>query len=151
MNGDAKRDADISCPGWEAGAGLAIDVGVTHPVPPSVEDPSVDGALKLLSNRALRKELKYSDRCSSAGYRFAPLILSSFSTFGPGSEGVWKELSRRLAACRGGAGRSDLLEELTQGLSCALMRGVAAQLETLYVAREPGYVCGSQVPAPPPR
>jgi hypothetical protein len=28
--GDLKRDADILIPSWEAGRGLAIDVGITH-------------------------------------------------------------------------------------------------------------------------
>ncbi len=32
--GDLKRDADILIPSWEAGCGLAIYMGITHPYPP---------------------------------------------------------------------------------------------------------------------
>ena len=41
--GDQKRDADILLPQWESGAGWAIDFGVCHVCPPSMQECSLQG------------------------------------------------------------------------------------------------------------
>jgi hypothetical protein len=137
--GDLKRDADILIPSWEAGRGLAIDVGIAHPYPPGQDHSTVSAAATILSNRCLRKDTKYSERCTSAGFSFRPLVQSTWGAFAPSCHETWTELVRRMAAHRGGPSRSLLVEEIHQGLSHALMRGVGKQLRSLLMTQEYGY------------
>ena len=133
---DLKRDADILLPRWENGADWAIDVGVCHPIPTSDPNGTVKSSLDRLSNRALRKEVKYGPRCKEQNIRFFPLVLSTWGSFAPGSEHLWRTLCRRMVIRFGGVERSKDFEELSQGLSHALMAGVAAQLQSVSLARE---------------
>ncbi len=143
--GDLKRDADILIPSWEAGRGLAIDVGVAHAYPPGNDNSTVPAAATILSNRCLRKETKYSERCTATGFLFRPLVQSTWGAFAPSCQETWMDLVRRMAAHRGGPARSLLVEEFHQGLSHALMRGVGKQLRSLLMVQEFGYA----TPAPP--
>ncbi len=59
--------------------------------------------------------------------------------FAPSCHETWTELVRRIAAHRGGPTRSLLVEEIHQGLSHALLRGVGKQLRSLLMAQEYGY------------
>ncbi len=77
MAGDLKRDADILIPSWDAGTGLAIDVGICHPYPPGTDNTSATAAAKIMSDRCFRKESKYSERCQLAGCTFCPMVLST--------------------------------------------------------------------------
>ena len=135
---DHKRDADIFLPHWEAGAAWAIDVSVCHPSPPSTEW-SLPGSWSCLKDRADRKISKYSNRCTTAGARFSPFVLSVWGSLAPGSSDVWNELRRRLAAQCLGSARSSYLTELQQGLSLALFRGIANQISSLNLIRERGF------------
>ena len=136
--GDAKRDADILLPAWSGGAGLAIDVGVCHPCPPSALVRTSDQGTQLLLHRADRKRTKYGPRCASNGCRFEPLVISTWGQFAPACQAVWTELVRRLASHRTGASRSLAMTALHQGLSVALHIGVANQLTLMQHVRECG-------------
>jgi hypothetical protein len=83
-SGDLKRDADILIPSWEAGRGLAIDVGIAHPYPPGQDHTTVSAAATILSNRCLRKDIKYSERCTASGFSFRPLVQSIWGAFALG-------------------------------------------------------------------
>ena len=148
MLGDLKRDADVLIPSWDAGVGLAVDVGVCHPFPPSMDPCSVAAAADVMSNRCLGKETKYSDRCREANCTFRPLVLSTWGAFAPSCADTWQDLVRRMAAHRGGPGRTAVMEELHQGLSHALMLGVGRQLRSLLMTREFAYSAPPGPPAP---
>ena len=138
--GDAKRDADILLPAWSSGAGLAIDVGVCHPCPPSAQVRTPEQGMQVLQHRADRKRKKYGPRCATTGCRFEPMVLSTWGQFAPACQVVWTELLRRLASHRSGSGRSGVITELHQGLSVALHLGVANQLTLMQHVRECGGV-----------
>ena len=103
-------------PGHRCGSG-------TH-IPPGTDNTSIPAAATILSNRCLRKDTKYAERCSAAGFAFRPLVQSTWGAFAPSCQDTWMDLVRRMAAHRGGPARSLLVEEFHQGLSHALMRGV---------------------------
>ena len=138
---DLKRDADILLPHWDGAAGLAIDVGVCHPCPPST-GWSAEASAKTLAARADRKIAKYGDRCRAQGARFAPFVLGVWGSLAPGATDLWLEVQRRLAAHISGPARSRFIAELKQNLSLSLMRGVAAQLSAMNVVLEAGAGAG---------
>ena len=128
MCSDLKRDADLLLPHWDAAAGLAIDVGVAHPCPPST-GWDLQASRETLRARCDRKTTKYADRCRAQGARFAPFVIGVWGSLGPGCADLWTELQRRLASHINGYARSRFVTELQQGLSLALMRGIASQLQ----------------------
>jgi len=134
---DLKRDADILLPHWDGAAGLAIDVGVCHPCPPSA-GWTAEASARTLAQRAEKKVVKYEDRCRAQGARFAPFVLGVWGSFAPGASDLWLELQRRLAAHVTGHARSRYISELKQSLSLALVRGIAAQLNAMDVVLEAG-------------
>ena len=133
--GDLKRDADLLLPLWDGGVSLAIDVAVCHPAPLSLYPLTPEASTRIVRDRATRKDHKYASRCIAAGSRFEPFVLTTWGSWGPGAESVWKDLVRRLAGHRRGKARSQLMEELQQGLSNALPVGVRKQLHSLSLAR----------------
>ena len=84
--------------------------------------------------------------------RFEPFVLSTWGSYGPGAQHLWKDLVRRIAAHSRGKAREWLVDELNQGLSHALMTGVGRQLQSQLIARERDYLplCVGQVSHPPP-
>ena len=134
---DLKRDADILLPHWDGAAGLAIDVGVCHPCPPSA-GWTAEASARTLAQSAEKKVVKYEDRCRAQGARFAPFVLGVWGSFAPGASDLWLELQRRLAAHVTGHARSRYISELKQSLSLALVRGIAAQLNAMDVVLEAG-------------
>jgi hypothetical protein len=137
MCSDLKRDADILLPHWSGASGLAIDVGVCHPCPPSSGWDS-DAARRTLAARALRKVDKYSERCLAQGARFAPFVVGTWGSLAPGAAEVWSEVQRRLAAHETGSSRSRYITELQQGLSMSIFKGIAAQLQATHLVMDAG-------------
>ena len=133
--GDLKRDADLLLPLWDGSVSLAVDVAVCHPAPLSLFPLTPDAFARIVQDRASRKDRKCGARCTTAGARFEPFVLTTWGSWGPGAESVWKDLVRRLAGHRRGKARSQLMEELLQGLSHALAVGVGRQFHSTSLAR----------------
>ena len=85
--------------------------------------------------------------------RFEPFVISTWGSFGPGAQHLWKDLVKRIASHSRGKAREWLIDELHQGLSHALMTGVGKQLQSQLIARERDYLplCVGQVSQPAPR
>ena len=113
------------------GVSLAVDVAVCHPAPLSLFPLTPEASTRIVHGRASRKDRKYGARCTAASARFEPFVLTTWGSWGPGAESVWKDLVRRLAGHRRGKARSQLMEELLQGLSHALAVGIGKQLHSI--------------------
>ena len=83
---------------------------------------------------------KYEPRCIAMGARFAPFVMGVWGSMAPGALELWQEVQRRLASHVAGPARNRYITELQQGLSLALQRGVAAQLQAINIVLEAGYV-----------
>ncbi len=86
---------------------------LTH-YPPGADHSTPAAAATILSNRWLRKEVKYSERCAASGFSFRPLFQSSWEAFAFTCLETWTDLVRRMAAHRGGPARSLQVEEFTK-------------------------------------
>ena len=113
-----------------------MDVGICHPCPLTLEPMTSQKSDDLVRSRVEGKDAKYKELCRAAGQRFHPFIITTWGSFGPGAEALWKEMVKRVAAPMRGRAREWRVEELQQGLSLALMAGVGRQLQHIQLARE---------------
>lgn len=134
--GDGRRPADILLKAWEDRKDLALDVTVVHPLPIS-GDLSIDGARATLRKAGEAKDRLYRDDCERAHIGFTPGVIDTWGGLQPRAQSLWKAITKRAVAGLVGTARANAVTSLRRGLSVAVMRGVAAQLETLQMTCPP--------------
>ena len=95
-----------------------------------------EDASRILDARAARKVSKYQDVCRSSGRAFTPFVVSTWGKLEASAMTLWRDIVRKCVSHLAGPGRSARMAELHQGLSLALMRGVARQLQSLPLCLE---------------
>ena len=130
------RPADILLTSWRNGQDMAIDITVVHSNP--VQRVRTAGsAASVLRAADAHKRREHGPACARAGVLFEPLVLDTWGGLHGASRGTWKSIVA--AATRGSAHtlRAARSGKINQGLSVAVMRGVARQLAMTSLASDP--------------
>ena len=128
--------SDITLHHWDNGVDMEVDVAVCHTAPCSEDLVGPEDAGRILEARAARKVSKYQDVCRSSGRTFTPFVVSTWGRLEVSAMSLWRDLVRKCVGHLAGPSRSARMSELHQGLSLALMRGVARQLQSLPLCLE---------------